>query len=164
MTNGELQLNDSKKTTLAILNMFDPNILHSINGECIDKPTNAITLRHDFHIMFGDFQIFFDPIEDQPHTYKIDSTETVDSLRLPIFPITRALHLTHEHTIDPPSPQLLVFHSACVTILQMSGAGEYIDKILEDLDETIVKADGSSDLGRIVTLTIGGWLDHVSVH
>lgn len=41
----------------------------------------------------------------------------------------------------------------------MSAAGEYIDKILRDMEDPGTSSGGSTELGRIVTLRMGGWLD-----
>ncbi|KAL1963567.1 hypothetical protein VTN77DRAFT_8012 [Rasamsonia byssochlamydoides] len=70
---GDSQLSDSKKVALQILDMFDPDIIHLIDGFNIDRSMNALTLTMSFHQLFGDFEIYFDPVPDQiQHTYKID--------------------------------------------------------------------------------------------
>ncbi|KAI9737170.1 MAG: hypothetical protein M1834_000763 [Cirrosporium novae-zelandiae] len=153
---GESKLNDSRKTALEILNMFDPNLIQLINGPEIDQPRNAITLTREFRRQFDNFSIYFDPINNQPHTYRIDSAHHFKTLRDPIFPITRTLYLTaKQHPIDPPSPRILAFHRACVTILKLSNARSYMNQVVEALlggDGVVISADGSSDLGRMVRL------------
>jgi hypothetical protein len=148
--------------------MFDPGVTRLIEGPNIDRPTNALTLTLNFHQRFGDFEIYFKPAENlaiqNPHTYKIDSTRSIRVLRDPILPVTRTLHLTSDHTIDPPSPRLLAIHHACGTILHLSGAGDHIDEILRDIDEINIKEDGSSNLGRLISLKVGGWLNGIPVH
>lgn len=44
-------------------------------------------------------------------------------------------------------------------ILHLSGAGQYIDKVLCDLNHTMVRADGSLQLDEMVRLRLGGWWD-----
>ena len=80
--------------------MFDEGILHLIEGSEIDQPRNALTLMHDFHQLFGNFEGHFEAAPDTPHTYKIDTTGP-GILRNPIFPLTRTLYLTITRTIDP---------------------------------------------------------------
>ncbi len=63
--------------------------------------------------------------------------------------------MTDTRTIDPPSPRLLAVHRAIAHILHLSATGEYIDTILCDLEYSIVLADGSSELGRMVSLVLG---------
>jgi hypothetical protein len=147
--------------------MFDPGVTHLINGSLIDRPINALTLTHTFHHRFGNFEVYFEPTTDidtqTRHRYKIDSVRQLQAFRGPILPVTRTLYLTPDHTIDPPSPRLLAIYRACAFILHLSGAGDYINKILRDMDEVDVKKDGSTELGRLVGLKAGGWLDEVSV-
>ena len=43
-----------------------------------------------------------------------------------------------------PSPQYLRLHAAAARVAHMSGAGEYAEKILRDMEETRVLADDGS--------------------
>ncbi|KAL1962670.1 hypothetical protein VTN77DRAFT_9304 [Rasamsonia byssochlamydoides] len=138
------ELSDSKKTTLRILDMFDPGIVHLIDGTNIDSPKNVLTLSLDLHRIIGNFVIYFEPTADQvPHRYKIDSMETMLPLSDQTFPVTRTLYLSPDHTIDPHSPRLLAIHCAIAGIFKVSGAGAYIFDILRDMEEVGVKADKS---------------------
>ncbi|RYC62467.1 hypothetical protein CHU98_g3738 [Xylaria longipes] len=153
------QLHPSKTAALAILNMFDNGVIHIIEGNNIDRPRNAITLTHNLHRLFGDFEVFFEPVSGQePHTYRIGSFLPAPIVR-GLLPVTRTLHLTKNRTIDPPSPRLLALHCAIAHILHLSAAGTYINKILEDIEKMGIQADGSTELGRLVALRIGGWLN-----
>jgi hypothetical protein len=140
--------------------MFDDGIVHLIEGSDIDRPRNALTLTHDLHQLFGNFEIFFEPTTQSPHTYRIDSTDS-GITRDPIFPLHRTLYLTTTRTIDPPSPRLLAVHCAIARILHLSAAGEYINGILDDLDKKDTKTDGSTELGRLVELRLAGWWNGV---
>jgi hypothetical protein len=58
-------------------------------------------------------------------------------------------------SIDPPAERLLALHSAIAHILYLSGAGDYIEKILRDMEEGgVVKEDGSTQLGVLVNLAL----------
>ena len=138
--------------------MFDDGVIHLIDGSDIDRPRNAITLTHDFHQLFGNFRAYFEPSGDQPHTYRINMTDT-GILRRPIFPINRTLFLTDTRTIDPPSPRLLAVHCAIAHILHLSAAGFHIDRILGDLNEGYIMADGSTPVGYFAQLRVDGWWD-----
>jgi hypothetical protein len=136
--------------------MFDVGVAELIQGPEIDRPRNALTLTHGFHQWFGDFQVFFEPVPGGDHTYTIRTLVSEDYFfRRPALPITRELYLTPERTIEPPSRRLLAVHCAIARILHLSGAGEYIDKIFRDMEEHGVQADGSTPLGRLVSLAIG---------
>ena len=144
-----------------ILNMFDHGVVHLIEGANIDRPINALTLSRDYHLLFGDFTVYFEPIDDapQPHTYKISSFLPAGmSTPFVPLPITRTLFVSDGCTIDPPSPRLLAVHRAIAHILHLSAAGEYIDKILNDGEEIATPADGSLEMGHLVKLSLEGWL------
>jgi hypothetical protein len=136
--------------------MFDDGIIHLIEGSDIDRPRNALTLTLDLHQLFGNFEIFFEPTAQPPHSYRIDSTRS-GIMRNPIFPLSRTLYLTTTRTIDPPSPRLLTVHRSITRILHLSAAGGYINRILEDLDRKDTTEDGSTELGHLVELRLGGW-------
>ncbi|KEZ42415.1 Uncharacterized protein SAPIO_CDS5603 [Scedosporium apiospermum] len=120
-----------KKAALGILNMFDNGVIHLIEGDDIDRPRNALTLTHNLHLLFGNFEVFFQPLSDaEPHTYQIHSFLPPPIVR-GLLPVTRTLFLTENRTIEPPSRRLLELHCAIAHILHLSAAGAYIDKLLD---------------------------------
>lgn len=86
-----------------------------------------------FHTEFGNFSVLFKPVPGQEHTYRIDTF--LPAGILPALPVTRTLYLTNDRSIEPPSPRLLGIHRAIAYILHLSGAGKYIDNILQDMEE-----------------------------
>ena len=64
--------------------------------------------------------------------------------------LSRCRTLVKFATEDPenlplPSPEYLKIHAACAKIAHMSGAGEYIDQISRELEETnVLSEDGAS--------------------
>ncbi|RYC54053.1 hypothetical protein CHU98_g12155 [Xylaria longipes] len=158
--NANHELDSAREAALAVLNMFDHGVKHLIEGTDIDRPRNALTLTHQLHSLFGNFEIFFEPVQNgQQHTYRIDSFLYPSISNTLGLPITRTFYLTDARTIDPPSPRLLAVHHAIAHILHLSAAGEYIDRLLRDMDEKGILADGSTDVGRLVKLGLSGWLD-----
>ncbi|OAA63380.1 hypothetical protein SPI_03543 [Niveomyces insectorum RCEF 264] len=153
------ELNKSREAALAILNMFDYGVAHIIDGVDIDRPRNALTLSHMLHYYFGAFNVYFEAVPEQYNTYRIQSFLNPQMTAFIGLPVTRTLYVTESRTIDPPSPRLLAVHRAIAHILHLSGAGDYIDAVLRDMEDSVVRADGSSELGRMVTLGIGEWLD-----
>ena len=142
--------------------MFDRGITRLIEGYDIDTPRNAISLTQDLHDLFGNFDIFFDPVPDQPpHTYRIQSLSP-SQLVSPHVPVTRTLYLTENRTIDPPSPRFLAVHRAIAHILHLSAAGWYINQILQDREEP-TQEDGSTEIARLVKLGLGGWAGGESI-
>lgn len=144
--------------------MFDPGLASMIEGLNIDCPFNALTFTPHFHQLFGRFEIQFVAVENLPHTYRIDLLESRAILRDPMFPITRTLYLTPDRTIDPASPRLLKVHSAIAQIFYASGAAEYCDKVLEDMESPVLEEQGSCDVGCMVSLKLDGWLEDLTAY
>jgi len=136
--------------------MFDNSMVHLIEGTDIDCLCNAITLTHNFHQLFGNFEVFFEPQSGKLHTYRID-LHRWGILYYWIFPIDCTLFLTNTWTIDSPSLRLLAVHSAITHILYLSAAGRHINKILKDLNQKEIKADGSTELEYLAQLRVHGW-------
>ncbi|KAI0520691.1 hypothetical protein F5B22DRAFT_634978 [Xylaria bambusicola] len=114
---------------------------------------NAITLTSFIYIAFNNFKIFFEPIPNQqPYTYRIKTFYHCCLIRNLAFPIIRTFYLTDNRLIDPPLPRLLAVHRAIAHILRLSRAGEYIDKLLQDMDKQGIQADGSTELDKLVKL------------
>lgn len=134
--------------------MFDVGVAELIRGPEIDRPRNALTFTQDFHQYFGDFQVYFEPVPHRDYVYTIKTHISGDFFFRPSLPLTRELYITPERTIEPPAPRLLAIHCAIARILHLSGAGEYIDRIYRDMEEYGVQADGSTPLGRFVSLAI----------
>ncbi|KAI1316094.1 hypothetical protein F5Y16DRAFT_393245 [Xylariaceae sp. FL0255] len=151
------ELSPSKKAALAILNMFDTGVVYLIKGGDIDRLRNAFTFTQLFHVHFGEFKIFFAPVPDlQPYIYRIDSF--LSRYILPEFSLIRTFYLSENRTIDPPSARLLALHCAIAYILYLSAAGEYIDKLLREMEgQGVCAADGSTELDRLLRLGLRGW-------
>jgi len=150
--------------------MFDMGVAYLIEGLEIDRPRNAMTLTALIHQQFGDFQIYFEqpaaaPGQQEPpppHTYRIGSFLPPQIFRRKPLPPTRTLYLSDNRTIEPPSPRLLAVHCAVAHILHLSAAGAYIDRILQDAEEHGIRADGSTELGRLVALGLNQWAGGVA--
>ena len=106
--------------------MFNPHAIHLINGVDIDRPMNALTLTHDLHKLFGNFEIAFNASGPDPHTYEINYIEPDRMGQVEKLPVTVTLYLTPDRSIDPPSAQLLEIHRAIGRTLHLSAAGDYI--------------------------------------
>ncbi|KAK3372687.1 hypothetical protein B0H63DRAFT_497069 [Podospora didyma] len=117
----------SKKAALDILNMFDKGVL-----------------RYNFKPVPG----------HGARTYQIRSF-------LPLFmqdlPVVRTFFLTESRTIEPPSARFLALHHAIAHILHLSGAGDYIRKILRDMEWKDTREDISTELSHLVAIKLGEW-------
>ena len=62
-----------------------------------------------------------------------------------------------------PSPEYLKIHAACAKIAHMSGAGEYIEQILRDLEDMkILSEDGTS--AELLEHLLAPFSHEISVH
>jgi hypothetical protein len=68
------------------------------------------------------------PIYIAPHYKSTVTFRTPDPNKLPL-----------------PSPEYLNIHAACARVAHLSGAGEHIDKVLRELEDTkVLSQDGAS--------------------
>ncbi|KKK23942.1 hypothetical protein P175DRAFT_0438077 [Aspergillus ochraceoroseus IBT 24754] len=164
---GEPKLTERKHIAHKILKMFNPTALHLISGTDIDRPMNALTLTHDLHRLFGNFEVAFEPAQNQAHTYRIDYMKTKRIWRAYKLPVTRKLYVTPDRNIEPPSPQLLEIHRAIGHILHLSAAGEYIDRVIQDMENLQVGpvcSDGSSRIGEYINYRLASQLGWTHVY
>lgn len=133
--------------------MFDVGVIHLIEGTDIDRPRNAITLSLEMHKHFGNFEIFFRRAIDNGNssTYDIHAFHPFMAARFR-FPVRRTFF--RHPSIDPASERLLALHSAIGHVLHLSGAGEYINDILRDMEDGVVEEDGSTQLGALVNAAL----------
>lgn len=87
--------------------------------------------------------------EAVPHVYMASSYNDV---LCPAHGLPKRVDLNHSRRpdIDPFSPRLLKIYRAISEILHLSGAGEYIDRVLHDTEEPIVRSDGTTNIGAAV--------------
>ncbi|KAF8266448.1 hypothetical protein EI94DRAFT_1830627 [Lactarius quietus] len=126
-------------SVLAVLKQFG---YHSDNpnGEKVHSLFNVMTMQHDVHDFFDRLMLWFEKT-DTPNCYNVRTTLS------PRFFEPRQVTFTTPHPVKLPlpSPELLALHATCAQVAHLSGASEYIDRILEDMEETRVLAhDGTS--------------------
>lgn len=115
---------------------------------------NALTLSLGLRKAFGDFEIYFDPEAGFPNRYTIKALEPRIRRQCPL-PVTRDLLTATDRNIDFPLPRLLTIHKACCIIMRASGAGEYINRVLDDMEDLgVLRSDGTTDAGTMVSLRL----------
>ncbi|KAH0541374.1 hypothetical protein FGG08_004138 [Glutinoglossum americanum] len=120
-----------------IMRLFHPYAERLLDGTGIDKPCNAMTLAVDLHQSFGSLQWYFEE-EPEPHAYLFKesprATLYLFEALLPQNP-RRRVEFVGTNMTDLPDRGLLALHRACAIILGLSGAGEYVDKVLRDEED-----------------------------
>jgi hypothetical protein len=56
------------------------------------------------------------------------------------------------------SSSVILKYTLKLRLAPQSAAGDYIDRILEHLDQINVREDGSTEVGHLIELRLGGWL------
>lgn len=155
-------LSAQKHTVWRVMNIFDPGVAASLEGSLIDHPSNAVLLAQDLHDRFGALEAYFEAVEDavEPNTYRFVLTDghaaVLDDLRpKPVIALKN-----HEPLGTPqsrlPAPELLRLHRACCLILNMSGAAEYVERLLDDaealMQSGVLAEDGGSDFGLFLKM------------
>lgn len=151
--NANGTIGDSQVFVWGILNMFDPGVRDMLAGSHIDNPCNALLLAHDLHCEFGKLHVYFEEVPDEPHSYRFKRTRGARRLRPDFNPKSEVLTFANcEHgglQLAPlPSRRLLKLHAACCRMLEMAGAAEYVENLLDDFEELgTLATDGSSEIG-----------------
>ncbi|KAH9024600.1 hypothetical protein EDB84DRAFT_1273838 [Lactarius hengduanensis] len=111
----------------AILGCFGyKDLPDKLTGKKIHSLDNVMTLELNMHDSFDQLDMWFEAV----------ITLTSVDPRLPL-----------------PNPDYLEIHAACCRVAHLSGAGEYIDKVLEDLEDSrVLSQDGSS--ARILSFVL----------
>ncbi|KLJ10332.1 hypothetical protein EMPG_14289 [Blastomyces silverae] len=102
--------------------MLDCDVAHLIEGAYIYSPRNTISLTWACHELFGDFEVYFDSIAGEERVETFQKPNLVSASGTTYYSQT-------------PSQR-------------RKGAGEYVDKLLQDFDETGGHEDGSTHLGQ----------------
>ncbi|KAK0444206.1 uncharacterized protein EV420DRAFT_1768324 [Desarmillaria tabescens] len=104
--------------------------MEELNGAGIHRLENILTLNPSFRDFFDQLGLWLEAVDNQPNTYTVVST-----LALPL-----------------PSPAYLAIHAACCRVAHLSGAAEYVEKVLQEEEEIreqvgsmcVLAEDGSS--------------------
>jgi len=131
-----------------------PQRMHGAGAHSLD---NIMTLQLDVHCWFDKLELWFEAVvsglqivspyaeclqDGKENTYNICATERAHLWTCKPNPIE---FKSAYPDLPLPNPAYLRIHAACCRVAHLSGAGEYMDKILEDLEDTLVLSkDGSS--------------------
>ncbi|KAG6852383.1 hypothetical protein C0991_012534 [Blastosporella zonata] len=143
------QLGDEEKTqcTAVVLQRFGGiSTVKELSGPDIHRLENILTLGLDFHILFDRLAIWLERADDAPPNVYRPAAVAAGCLRG--LPLSVKFITPDPINLPLPDPRYLAFHTACAKVAHLSGAGEYIDNVLWDLEDTRVLASNgdSADL------------------
>ncbi|KAF8274683.1 hypothetical protein EI94DRAFT_1712881 [Lactarius quietus] len=129
---------DCPAPVLAILKQFR-NDVDNLNGKSVHSLFNTMTMEKNAHDVFNHLELWFEKTDTVNH-YNVRTSglflltqdqvtfTTPDPVKLPL-----------------PSPDLLALHATCAQIADLSGAGEYVDQILDDMEKIdVLEHNGTS--------------------
>ncbi|GBE87980.1 hypothetical protein SCP_1202060 [Sparassis crispa] len=117
---------------------------HQLNEGGMHRLQNVMTMSLDAHIFFNALEIWFKEIGADRYRLcaQRDSVLTVLGVDInnPVIQLA-----TTDAGLPLPDPRLLSLHATCAKVAHLSGAGEYIDAILRDMEELkLLASDGGS--------------------
>ena len=127
-------------------NVFCPGLSDLVVREQVDGPQNAMLLTHNLHVHFGALRLRF-TAADQPNEYVVGPNSILSHSRINSASVSHLVRFEDNsgEQIPLPDPRLLAFHQACCLMLRASGAGDYMEEILDKFDSTgVLSSDGSS--------------------
>ncbi|KAI9925089.1 hypothetical protein ASPWEDRAFT_72238 [Aspergillus wentii DTO 134E9] len=143
-------------TIWTYLHRYFPCLLSRIgfDYESLNKVENVMMLEKLLHGEFGAFN------------WTLEATETVNYYTIKTFPrlptilqfhlpANRSIQLkSHDGRWPLPDPSLLAVHAAIANILNATGRGEEIDRILRDYGESGgLSADGRTDVSQLLSVS-----------
>ncbi|KAJ7262645.1 hypothetical protein B0H12DRAFT_1103967 [Mycena haematopus] len=140
---------------LQILRTFGLNDkVENLVGGNVHKHFNILTMGSDLHKAFDRMQFWLEEVPGQTNTYNVCSVgNKIFTLAPPPPPrvtfavdpdVEAACKADNKPVPALPSPSLLAIRAACSRVAHMSGAGEQIDHIFRDLEDTSVMAEDGS--------------------
>lgn len=141
--------------------MFDPGI--SLEGPLIDTPANALLLLSELHDRFGAMEAYFEELPectDLVMVYRFVFADGYNDLPDAVRVKERIEFVNRDSMGTPlgelPSRQLLALHRACAMILNMSGAAEYVECLLDDAEmlaqRGTLASDGTSEIAMFLKM------------
>jgi hypothetical protein len=82
-------------------------------------------------------------------------------MKNPNFFLFRILYLIIIRTIDPSFFRLFAVYRSIARILHLNTAGDYINRILEDLDKINIKTNEFTELEYFIKLKLNEWWDKI---
>ncbi|KII85756.1 hypothetical protein PLICRDRAFT_178085 [Plicaturopsis crispa FD-325 SS-3] len=133
------------------------DIRKELEGTAAHWLGNILTLDASVHDLLDNLNLWLEKVSGQDHTYYV---RTYPPRLRTGYSIPETVHFTVHDTDVPgfprpyvehlplPSPRYLELHAACCKVAHMSGAAEYLDEVMRDIESIGVLAEdgGSADV------------------
>ncbi|KAF9485217.1 hypothetical protein BDN70DRAFT_927752 [Pholiota conissans] len=118
-----------------------PNIRSNLKGTRIHRLQNVLTLSVEMRAKFNSLKLWFEAI-DKPNTYIVAAPHK--RYLFPYFERIVTFTTPDENRLPLPSPEYLEIHASCAKAAHFSGAGAYIDNIIDEAEDTATLAEDSA--------------------
>ncbi|KAI0654426.1 hypothetical protein C8Q70DRAFT_925846 [Cubamyces menziesii] len=118
-------------------------ILGSTSKNNLHRLENIMTLSPRIHALFDKMLLWLEKVDEEDNTYRVVLARgrTHDAINVR----EKAHFVSHHPDLPVPNPRYLHIHATCCRIAHMSGAADYLDLVLRDIEESQVLAeDGTS--------------------
>ncbi|KAF8878847.1 hypothetical protein BD779DRAFT_1649717 [Infundibulicybe gibba] len=129
----------------AVLSRFSnrPDLPGNLNGQKIHRLENVVIMEPVAHCALNALRIWLEPTPVQneytPRSVH-DGAWVHDMLNPVIFSST-------DPELPVPSPDYIALHAACAKVANLSGAGQYVESMWEDIEAArVLSTDGSSSM------------------
>lgn len=106
-----------------------------------------MTMRQDVKYLFDNVSFWFEPTEVE-NQYRLEGAgyEAESGILDNLNPARLVTFTTPDpERLPVPSGEYLALHAACTKVAHFSGAGEYADSVLREMEDTsVLSSDGSS--------------------
>ncbi|KZT06607.1 uncharacterized protein LAESUDRAFT_725698 [Laetiporus sulphureus 93-53] len=128
-----------------VLDMFGyREIREELEGSKIHRLENIMTLTTDIHDMMDCLELWFEEVKDKENCYRIQIRGPDPQLFMKGGDIPSQVQFVAHHNLPLPSPKYLRIHAACCRVAHLSGAAEYLDRVLRDMEELPVLAENGA--------------------
>jgi hypothetical protein len=119
----------------------------------VNREDNMVTMADYFHNDFGKFRFALESTT-VPNRYRLKKFPR-HSASLPYPPGQFVTFTNHDGRFELPSPELLAVHASIGNILNATGRGEEIEKLIRDYHDAppALKTDGSTDIGSLLSVS-----------
>ncbi|KAI0353930.1 hypothetical protein OH77DRAFT_1426783 [Trametes cingulata] len=121
------------------------------SGARLHRLENIMTLDALVHTRFDDMKLWLEVVPDQMHCYDVCHPPRTAPLIVNTLP-RRVQLVSHRADLPLPNPRYLHIHATCCRVAHMSGAAEYLDRVLRDMAEARVLAEDGGDAEKLSVL------------
>ncbi|KDQ18928.1 hypothetical protein BOTBODRAFT_184748 [Botryobasidium botryosum FD-172 SS1] len=143
---GEEELNrEYTAGACAVMRMFSGiDLGQELNGARVDRLENTLTLHSDIQNAFDRLRLWLEPLKQESTAYCVRAIGAARGY-LEELP-SNTTEISGQNGHPRPDPRYLCTHAACCKVANLSGAGQYVEQILRDIERgsSVPSEDGNT--------------------